>query len=317
MTRMRILSRRTVRAARLAAVALAGAAVFGCGDRQDTGTVVAAPEPPALRTELLVTADWLAASLEDTDVVILHVGGDEAEYRGAHIPGARFIPLGALNQERDGVPGMLPPSAELAATFAGAGISDMMHVIVYGAPLFAARAFVALEQIGQPRVSLLDGGLPAWRAGGHPLSDSPVAPVAGSLVARPTDVVVTGDWVRDRLEDPTIALIDARPPAQFTGEDPGSGIPRPGHIPGAENVFWEQLIVSAEDPRLQDVATLRALFAEHGATADRTVVTYCRTGMQSSFAYFVARYLGHQTRIYDGSFVDWSPREEYPVQGPR
>jgi thiosulfate/3-mercaptopyruvate sulfurtransferase len=36
--------------------------------------------------------------------------------------------------------------------------------------------------------------------------------------------------------------------------------------------------------------------------------------MQASFAYFVARYLGYDTRMYDGSFVDWSPRQELPVE---
>lgn len=30
-----------------------------------------------------------------------------------------------------------------------------------------------------------------------------------------------------------------------------------------------------------------------------------------------ARYLGYDAQMYDGSFVDWSPREELPVtRGP-
>jgi len=185
---------------------------------------------------------------------------------------------------------------------------------VYGPPLMTARAFVALEHIGHPRVSLLNGGLGAWRAGGHDLSDSAGEHAPGSVRPRQTNVVVDAEWVRQRMDDPAVALIDARPPAQFTGEDPGDRVPRPGHIPGAGNLFWEELTLSSEDPRLKDVASLRAMFADHDATASRTVVTYCRTGMQASFAYFVARYLGLDTRIYDGSFVDWSPRTDYPVE---
>ena len=45
-----------------------------------------------------------------------------------------------------------------------------------------------------------------------------------------------------------------------------------------------------------------------------TVVAYCRTGMQASFAYFVARYLGYETRMYDASFMDWSRRAELPAE---
>jgi 3-mercaptopyruvate sulfurtransferase SseA len=36
--------------------------------------------------------------------------------------------------------------------------------------------------------------------------------------------------------------------------------------------------------------------------------------MQASFAYFVARYLGYETKMYDGSFMDWSRREGLPVE---
>jgi thiosulfate/3-mercaptopyruvate sulfurtransferase len=284
------------------------------GDAATSASATAGAEP-ALRSELLVQAPWLAERLDIDDVVVLHVGGEAEEYERAHIPGARHLPVTALNQERDGIPNVLPPRDELARSFAAAGVSEGSHVVVYGAPLAAARAFMALEYLGHPRVSLLDGGLPAWQAAGATAPARAERTAAGNLSPRGNgDVVVDAAWVLERLDDPSIALIDARPPAQFTGEEAGDRVPRPGHIPGARNLFWERLIVSTSEPRLQDEATLRTLFREAGAEPGRTVVTYCRTGMQSSFAYFVARYLGYETRKYDGSFVDWSPREGYPVE---
>ncbi|NIQ54333.1 MAG: sulfurtransferase, partial [Gammaproteobacteria bacterium] len=74
------------------------------------------------------------------------------------------------------------------------------------------------------------------------------------------------------------------------------------------------LIRSTAQPALRDPESLRARFREAGVDDGDTVVTYCRTGMQSSFAYFVARYLGYDTRLYDGSFMDWSRRGELPVE---
>ena len=56
---------------------------------------------------------------------------------------------------------------------------------------------------------------------------------------------------------------------------------------------------------LLDTAALRGLFAAAGAEPGDTVVTYCRTGMQASYAYFVARYMGYEAKMYDGSFLDW------------
>ena len=49
----------------------------------------------------------------------------------------------------------------------------------------------------------------------------------------------------------------------------------------------------------------------------RTIVVYCRTGMQASFDYFLARYLGYpDVRLYDGSLEEWAglPAETHPVE---
>ena len=68
---------------------------------------------------------------------------------------------------------------------------------------------------------------------------------------------------------------------------------------------------------------LRSMHALHetiwkAAGADRpgvrTVVTYCQTGMQASFDYFVARYVGYpDVRLYDGSMAEWG-QLGYPVE---
>ncbi len=58
---------------------------------------------------------------------------------------------------------------------------------------------------------------------------------------------------------------------------------------------------------------LRRIFEEAGVDPGDTVVSYCRTGGQASFLYVVARQLGYDVKLYDGSFIDWS-RTDYPVE---
>jgi thiosulfate/3-mercaptopyruvate sulfurtransferase len=198
--------------------------------------------------------------------------------------------------------------------FRAAGVGAGSHVVVYGAPLLAARAFYTLEYLGHPRVALLDGGLPAWLAsGGDVATGPPATPAPGDFrAAVDGHRLVDAEWVAARLDDPTITLVDARPLPQFTGEVGGDGIPRPGHIPGARHLFWEDLLDGAEPPLLRDEATLRARFRNAGIPATGSIVAYCRTGIQASYLYFVARYLGYDVTMYDGSFSDWSPRLELP-----
>ena len=110
-------------------------------------------------------------------------------------------------------------------------------------------------------------------------------------------------------------LVDARPAADFNGATAANAeIPRPGHIPGAANVFWMQTQASKSDMTLLPEADLRKLYEKLGVTPDRPVVTYCNTGMQASQSYFTLKYLGYDTHMYDGSFSEWSAMKDSEVQ---
>jgi thiosulfate/3-mercaptopyruvate sulfurtransferase len=295
-------------------------------------TAQRAPAHPS--SGLLVSAAWLAAHLDSTGVVVIQVGRTDAAYRAGHIPGARFLPLGAVATTVRGVPNEFPPREEMAATFRALGVGNAGRIVLYGddAGLEAARAFVALDLLGQGgRAALLDGGIAIWVAGRRPLETGvhPLSPRPFTVRWR-GDRVVSADWVRAHLRDRAVALVDARPAEQYGGDEPPcppgqactqTPVERRGHLPGAGNVWWMENVVSRDDPVLKPADVLRAEWEQHtGADrpAVRTVVTYCHTGMQASYDYFVARYLGHRdVRLYDGSIAEWAaltPASAYPVE---
>jgi len=266
---------------------------------------------------LLVDAEWLVANHHRPDVVIVHVGRDTDAFRKGQLPDARLLPIRDILVERDGVPNLLPDPEALEATFRGLGIGSGDHVVLYGdmGGLAPARAFVTLDYLGHERVSLLDGGIDGWRAaGGRTLLGDAPSVAEGDFRARVrSERVVDATWVRERLGDPSVALIDARPADFYHGREQGS-MARAGHIPGAGHRFWQEDL--DENGRLLKDAELAARYAEAGASTDRTVVLYCGTGVQASHAYFVARHLGYgDVRIYDGSMAEWGalPHDEYPV----
>lgn len=268
---------------------------------------------------ILVSADWLAEHLRAPDVVVLHVAHarQKAAADTAHVPGSRFLQYDRIAGDAAGVAVELRPADALRQAFADAGVSTASRVVLVGEPMSAARAWVTLDWLGLgDRAAVLDGGMAAWRAGGHPVSRAWAAHAPGELAVTPQpERFVDAAWVRARLADPAVALVDARPPREYTGEDGGRDHMRPGHIPGAHNLHWEELMVSRADPRLRPEAELRALFERAGAGADRTVVAYCMIGMRASVAYFVSRLLGYETRFYDGSWDDWTRRGLPAVTG--
>lgn len=270
----------------------------------------------APRDSLLVSPAWLAERLDDPRVVVLQVERNPATYAEGHVPAARLVPFGRVVVERAGIPNELPAVAALDSLLEGVGVSATSRIIIVGEPLLAARLFFTLDYLGLgDRAALLDGGLPAWRAAGQPLTQAIPAVTPGHLDLTPRpELVVDADWVRARLGDSTVALLDARPAAEYAGTPPGDGVPRGGHLPGAKNFFWRLALTSPEPGRLKGAGEVAKLLARTGAAPGRTVVTYCRTGVQASYLYFVARTLGLQPRLYDGSFLEWSRRAELPVE---
>lgn len=104
---------------------------------------------------------------------------------------------------------------------------------------------------------------------------------------------------------PNYVLLDARPLAEFTGLVNSEAVPKAGHIVGSQSLYWKKLIRSEANPQLLDPEQLQQQFIRAGAVPGKSVITYCRTGMQSSFTYFVAKYLGYPAAMYDGSVYEW------------
>ena len=274
---------------------------------------------PRWDESMLVTGAELSRRLNDSRVVVLHVGRDRASYDAGHVPGAQFLALSSIVTERGGVPNELPEVAALDAAFEGVGVSDNSTVVLYGdlAGLAAARAFFTLDYLGKQNVALLDGGIEQWRAESRPTETEASPARRGSFNPAPRPhLIVDAEWVRSRLgNDSTIVLVDARPPAEYRGDTPGDGVTRPGHIPGAHSMFWRNSLVSETDLRLRSPEVLAAAYTLADAAQNDTVVVYCRTGVQASHAYYVARYLERPVRMYDAGYIDWSRRgDEYPVE---
>lgn len=278
----------------------------------------AGQQTPTIADSLLVSPAWLEAHLSDPGLVLLQVERDRAVYADGHIAGARLVPMGAIVVNRDGLPNELPSISQLDSVLEAVGVSNGSRIILYGDPLAAGRLFFTLDYLGMAgRAALLDGGLPAWRAGGRPLTQSVPPAGAGQFEAHvQTDLVVDAAWIAGRLGDTTLALLDARPNAEYRGEVAADGVPRAGHIPGAGSAYWRMLLNGPEPTTLKDPAILRKLLGRAGLAPGRAIVTYCRTGVQASYLYFVARYLGYAPRLYDGSFIDWSRRADLPVNQP-
>jgi len=283
-------------------VALGEAAMAQCGPGYSTR------DRPKVKDAMLVNATWLAGHRRDSNLVVLHADRTPAVYDTAHVPGARLALLKEFVVDRDSLLTELPPVDHLVDFLRSRGVTDSSRVVIYGDVLVASRLWFTLDYLGMgDRAALLDGGLSAWLdAGNHADQSTPAAVKPGPLTARPRlDAVVDADWIRARLGDSSVALVDVRTPGEYRGEVEEAGVPRNGHLPGAVNLEWTGLL---EDGLFKRPGSLRAMLWAVGASDGHQVVSVCRVGSRASLLYFVGRYLGFSTRMYDGSMNDWSRR---------
>lgn len=270
------------------------------------------------RDRMLVSTQWLKAHLGDRNLVLLQVGEKE-EYDREHIPGARYLDFRSISDRSEsGLFLEMPSVAKLDSSFSALGVTRTSRIVLYFGSEWISpttRAWLTLEYMGHgARASLLDGGLPAWKAAGGTVTvEVPPAVTPQPLGSTLTPaLLVDSKWIEARLGKPRFRVIDARDTEFYEGLDPGSGT-RPGHLPGARNIPFTTVTDSAG--RFLPDAALAKLFRDAGVARGDEIVAYCHIGQQATAVVFAARLLGYPIRFYDGSFQDWSRQEGLSVEG--
>ena len=273
----------------------------------------------------LVTAEWLKANLASVRTLdaSYHLTGidrdPDAEFAAARIPGAFRFDINKVADQTNPLPHMIPPATEFAAAVSAMGIGDDDHVVIYddSTILPATRVWWMFRLFGHERVSVLDGGLAAWRRGGGEMETTPPQtpvqtaasgqftarpPVGAQVIDMPTiEAMITADSLGQ--------LADARAVGRFAGTapEPRAGL-RSGHIPGARNVPLSSLL--ADDGSFKPVADIRQAFVDGGIDPDRPVITSCGSGVTAcGLALGLALAGNEQVFVYDGSWTEWGASE--------
>jgi thiosulfate/3-mercaptopyruvate sulfurtransferase len=158
------------------------------------------------------------------------------KYLRGHLNGSVNLPVTRL---LDGN-GRLLPFEELAIIFGNAGVGDATAPVLYDSYDGQRGAFMAwvLEYLGHPDVRLMDTFFGGWTAQDREIFYRPVEPVARRFTAR---VASGARATLAEVENRGAArLLDVRTSGEFSGDADLDA--RPGHIPGATNIAWLQLL---------------------------------------------------------------------------
>ena len=268
------------------------------------------------RASVLITADALVAAIStDETIVLLDISDDleTAPLERAVIPGAIAASLAADISGPATKPGgrrPLPDPAVLQEGLRLWGIDADSLVVVYdnASGSQAGRAWWTLRWAGHTNTRLLDGGLGAWTAAGHPTADQPIHPAgSGNFTVIPGNMpVIDADEAAGIARNG--ALLDARGKTAYEG-DPDK--PASGHIPGA--ICAGAKAALGDDGCFKPTEDLNALYAGHGANGSQPVGVYCGSGNAASFELAGMYAAGLEASLYVGSWSAWSADPDRPV----
>lgn len=266
---------------------------------------------------LLLEPEQLARSLPELKGSLLIVDQSKLEtYQTHHVPGAVHLDFKRLQLGQKPTPGALPSLEALSALFSELGLTPNTHVVAYDdeGGGWAGRLIWALDMIGHPNYSYLNGGIHAWLAAELPVEQTSNRSVASDYrVTRLHEgFSLTKEDILQRLGQPDFGIWDARSAAEYSGDKVISA--RGGHIPGAVNYEWTLGMDKENGLKIKPLAEFRTLLNGLGLTADKEIATHCQTHHRSGFTYLVGKLLGLNIKAYAGSWSEWGNDETLPVE---
>ena len=96
-------------------------------------------------------------------------------------------------------------------------------------------------------------------------------------------------------------IVDCRTAEEFSGAADNSN----GHIPAAINIDHKELLTDTEAFKSKE--EMEKVMAKYGITADKEIISYCRTSVRATVLYAaLVNVLGYtKVKVYDGAYLEW------------
>ena len=271
-----------------------------------------------------INAKWLKENLNNNKLVIVDCRFSlmdkdygKKSYEKCHIKGAVRVDIEtelSAPVTKHGGRHPLPDINELKCTFEKIGISNDSIVIAYddGDLAGCSRLWWILKYLGHDKVYVLNGGINIFKEiGGDVTSEENVSTKGNFKVNLNEDMRVDMEYVRERINNENVALVDCREYKRYIGEfEPVDK--KAGHIPNALNYFWMDILNKNEERlTIKSEEVLKDYFKELNNYDE--VIIYCGSGITASPVSLALNEIKIPHKFYTGSFSDWISYEENQV----
>jgi thiosulfate/3-mercaptopyruvate sulfurtransferase len=271
---------------------------------------------------ILVSAKWLNENLNNPDLIIFDASQKDnkagliSDSQGIQIKNARFFDLkNAFSDLSSDLPNTLPSAKQFEKEAKRLGVSKSSHIIVYdNLGIYSSpRVWWMFKAMGHDKISVLDGGLPAWQAEGY--ETEPIHVMAYSsgdftAVFNP-ETVKDVTFIEQNINQKDAVVIDARSEGRFKGTapEPREGLPS-GHIPNSINIPFQNVL---NGNKYKSAEELQTMFNEL-EIGKSPLVFSCGSGLTACIVLLASELVSENPKsVYDGSWTEWAQSAHLPI----
>ena len=271
------------------------------------------------------TLTWLKENIDKENLIVIDCRFNlmdkeygKRSYDDSHIKGAVRVDIEtelSTKVREHGGRHPLPSVEELKNTFENLGVSNDSIVVAYDEGDLAGpcRLWWILKYLGHDKVFVLNGGMNSFiEAGGEISNEVPQVVKSTFDISVNDDMRVDMEYVRERLYNKNVAIIDSRENPRYRGEfEPVDK--KAGHIPSALNYFWMDILNKDNNKIfMKTEEELKELFKELNNYDE--VIVYCGSGITACPNSLALNEVNINHKVYTGSFSDWISYEENKVE---
>ena len=271
----------------------------------------------------LVTVHWLSENLDIPNLIILdasvknNVSGLKATFPDLQIKGARHFDMETVFfDKKNPIPNMMPSPEVFTSECQKLGIHKNSIIVVYDnlGIYTSPRAWWMFKAMGHPYISVLDGGLDAWKRAGLPCEETIEKKFKrGDFEAHyQVDLVRDSNYILNNLNSDELKILDARSEQRFKGS-----IPEPrehmasGHIPNSLNLPYNKVL---KNGKMKSKSELKKVFSKFN-NEDEELIFSCGSGVTACIILLASELvISNQKSLYDGSWSEWGQLHKFPVE---
>ncbi|NQU32738.1 MAG: sulfurtransferase [Bacteroidetes bacterium] len=248
--------------------------------------------------DIISAAEFMTMLKTDKNMIVVDASKADS-YTKTHIKDAVNIPHKSLYNETE-VEGLIEDPAKLAAIFGSKGVSETKTIVVYdgGSQKYSSRVYWILKYLGAPNVKILQKDMDQWRKSRVPITKMPTKITKATFTPKVNNAIYA-DLAYVKSGKATI--IDARTTEEFDGTSDKSD----GHIPGAINIGYKEVLNATEG--FKNKAEIENFVAQYKLSADKPIVVYCNTGVIAAVIYVALTNIvdWKNVKVYDGAYKEW------------